>query len=120
MQFGLQKPVFRIVVNTFGTLGTTGYTTGVMPSMTLGSGGVGGAITGDNITVHHLYNIKKLAYEIRTPPDAAFAPGSTDDPAQRRNFTGGASSLPAASNASPSMEAQVEEIVRKVLLELKK
>ena len=122
MQFGLEKPVFRIMVNTFGTLGTTGYTTGMMPSMTLGSGGVGGAITGDNITVHHLYNVKKLAYEIRTAPDAAFAPGSTDDPAQRRAFTGGASSLPASSNnhASPSMDSQVEEIVRRVLLELKK
>ena len=59
MRFGLEKPVFRIVVNTLGTLGTTGYTTGVMPSMTLGSGGVGGAITGDNITVHHLYNVKE-------------------------------------------------------------
>jgi acetaldehyde dehydrogenase (acetylating) len=119
MEFGLQKPVFRIVVNTFGTLGTTGYTTGLMPSMTLGSGGVGGAITGDNITVHHMYNTKRLAYEIRTPPDAAFTPGSTDDPAQRRAFTGGASSLP-SSNTSPSMDSQVEEIVRKVLLELKK
>lgn len=119
MEFGLQKPVFRIVVNTFGTLGTTGYTTGVMPSMTLGSGGVGGAITGDNITVHHMYNIKKLAYEIRTAPDAAFAPGSTDDPAQRRNFVGGASTLPATA-PSPSMDSQVEDIVRRVLLELKK
>jgi acetaldehyde dehydrogenase (acetylating) len=119
MQFGLEKPVFRIVVNTLGTLGTTGYTTGVMPSMTLGSGGVGGAITGDNITVHHLYNVKKLAYEIRTAPEAAFAPGSTDDPAQKRAFTGGPSSLP-ASGASGSMEVQVEEIVRRVLLELKK
>jgi acetaldehyde dehydrogenase (acetylating) len=119
MQFGLEKPVFRIVVNTFGTLGTTGYTTGVMPSMTLGSGGVGGAITGDNITVHHLYNVKKLAYEIRTPPDAAFIPGSTDDPAQRRAFTGGASSLSASSSSTP-VDSQVEEIVRRVLLELKK
>ena len=119
MEFGLQKPVFRIVVNTFGTLGTTGYTTGVMPSMTLGSGGVGGAITGDNITVHHMYNVKKLAYEIRTPPDAAFMPGSTDDPAQRRSFSGGAPSSPAAV-PSGSVDSQVEEIVRRVLLELKK
>ncbi len=61
MKFGLEKPVFRIVVNTMGTLGTTGLTTGVMPSMTLGSGGVGGAITGDNITVYHMYNTKRLA-----------------------------------------------------------
>jgi acetaldehyde dehydrogenase (acetylating) len=119
MEFGLQKPVFRIVVNTFGTLGTTGYTTGVMPSMTLGSGGVGGAITGDNITVHHMYNVKKLAYEIRTPPDAAFAPGSTDDPTQRRSFSGGAPSSP-ATIPSGSVDSQVEEIVRRVLLELKK
>src|SRR5512138_263377 len=119
MQFGLQKPVFRIVVNTFGTLGTTGYTTGVMPSMTLGSGGVGGAITGDNITVHHLYNVKKLAHETRVAPDAAFAPGSTDDPAQRRLFTGGSSTLPAPA-PSASMDSQVEDIVRRVLLELKK
>jgi len=119
MQFGLEKPVFRIVVNTMGTLGTTGYTTGVMPSMTLGSGGVGGAITGDNITVHHMYNVKKLAYEIRTAPDAAFAPGSTDNPGQRRAFSGGAPASP-ASVPSGSVNSQVEEIVRKVLLELKK
>ena len=119
MRFGLEKPVFRIVVNTLGTLGTTGYTTGVMPSMTLGSGGVGGAITGDNITVHHLYNVKKLAYETRVAPEAAFAPGSTDDAAQRRLFTGGSYSAP-ATTSSNNMDTQVEEIVRRVLLELKK
>ena len=123
MRFGLEKPVFRIVVNTMGTLGTTGFTTGVMPSMTLGSGGVGGSITGDNISVHHMYNVKKLAYETRVAPEAAFAPGSTDDPAQRRLFTGGAYSAPASSSPtsnSSNMDAQVEEIVRRVLLELKK
>ncbi|MBP7694279.1 MAG: aldehyde dehydrogenase family protein, partial [Anaerolineales bacterium] len=37
MRFGLEKPVFRILVNTWGTLGATGMTTGVMPSFTLGS-----------------------------------------------------------------------------------
>ncbi|MBI5296677.1 MAG: aldehyde dehydrogenase family protein [Chloroflexi bacterium] len=120
MQFGLEKPVFRILVNTWGTLGATGFTTGVMPSMTLGSGGVGGAITGDNISVHHLYNIKRLAYEIQTAPPAAFAPGSTDDPAQRRAFSGGGYSAPAPMPSSPSADAQVEEIVRRVLMELKK
>jgi acetaldehyde dehydrogenase (acetylating) len=117
MQFGLEKPVFRIVVNTMGTLGTTGFTTGVMPSMTLGSGGVGGAITGDNITVHHMYNVKKLAYETRVAPDAALAPGSTDSPAQRQQFTGSAH---LSSVSASNMDSQVEEIVRKVLLELKK
>ncbi len=75
MAFGLEKPVFRILVNTMGTLGAIGLTAGVMPSMTLGSGGVGGAITGDNITATHLINIKRLAYETATPPPEAFLLG---------------------------------------------
>lgn len=75
MAFGLEKPVFRILVNTMGTLGAIGLTAGVMPSLTLGSGGVGGAITGDNITTTHLINIKRLAYETAAPPPEAFLPG---------------------------------------------
>jgi acetaldehyde dehydrogenase (acetylating) len=75
MAFGLEKPVFRIGVNTMGTLGMIGYTTGVSPSLTLGSGGVGGSITGDNIDVHHLYNVKRMAFEIKSPPREAFQPG---------------------------------------------
>ncbi len=77
MAFGLEKPVFRIGVNTMGTLGTIGLTTGVMPSMTLGSGGVGGSITGDNITVYHMFNVKRLAYETSPPPEKAMRPGTT-------------------------------------------
>lgn len=120
MKFGLEKPVFRILVNTWGTLGATGYTTGVMPSMTLGSGGVGGAITGDNISVHHLYNVKRLAYEIRIAPDSAFAPGSTDDVSQRRAFSGGSGYFVPAAVSSSNVDSQVEEIVKRVLMELKK
>ena len=75
MAFGLEKPVFRILVNTMGTLGAIGLTAGVMPSLTLGSGGVGGAITGDNITATHLINVKRLAYETVAPPPEAFLRG---------------------------------------------
>ncbi len=75
MAFGLEKPVFRIAVNTMGTLGAVGVTTGVLPSMTLGAGGVGGSITGDNISTQHLFNIKRLAYELSPPPDAAMVSG---------------------------------------------
>jgi len=46
-----------------------------MPSLTLGAGGVGGSITGDNITTYHLFNVKRLAYELSAPPPAALAPG---------------------------------------------
>jgi acetaldehyde dehydrogenase (acetylating) len=79
MAFGLEKPVFRIVVNSMGSLGAIGLTTGLMPSLTLGSGGVGGAITGDNVTTRHLINIKRLAYEMIPPPLEAMKPG--DSPA---------------------------------------
>jgi len=74
LSFGLEKPVFRIVVNTMGTLGAIGFTTGLMPSLTLGSGGIGGSITGDNITVYHLFNIKRMAYELKPPPEIVFRP----------------------------------------------
>jgi acetaldehyde dehydrogenase (acetylating) len=60
-----------------GTLGAIGMTTGLMPSLTLGSGGVGGSITGDNVTAYHLINIKRLAYEMSSPPLEAFHPGSS-------------------------------------------
>ncbi len=105
MQFGLEKPVFRIAVNTWGTLGTTGMTTGVSPSMTLGSGGVGGAITGDNIGVHHMYNVKRLAYETQPPPEAAARPGAALAPL-----------------AAPAMgsDPRVEAIVQRVLAEMGK
>jgi acetaldehyde dehydrogenase (acetylating) len=75
LAFGIEKPAFRILVNTWGTLGAIGSTTGLMPSMTLSPGGIGGAVVSDNITVHHLLNVKRLAYEVRRPPAAAW----TDD-----------------------------------------
>jgi len=73
--FGLQKPAFRIVVNTWGTLGAIGATTGVMPAMTLAPGGIGGAVVSDNITVKHLLNVKRVAYPTSQPPDAAISTG---------------------------------------------
>jgi len=107
MAFGLEKPVFRILVNTMGTLGAVGLTTGLMPSLTLGSGGEGGAITGDNVTVHHLYNVKRLAYEITPPPEAALH----------------ASPLPAAAASNPAGAPaanvqDIEAMVRKVVQEI--
>jgi acetaldehyde dehydrogenase (acetylating) len=76
MAFGLEKPVFRIVVNTMATLGAIGLTTKIMPSLTLGPGGIGGAVTGDNITVYHLFNVKRMAFEVVRPPAAALQPGT--------------------------------------------
>lgn len=57
-------PAFRIVVNSMSTLGSVGRTCGFTPSFTLGTGGIGGAISGDNITVSHLINTKRVGWEI--------------------------------------------------------
>jgi acetaldehyde dehydrogenase (acetylating) len=102
MAFGLEKPVFRIGVNTMGTLGMIGLTTKIMPSLTLGAGGIGGSITGDNVTVYHLFNIKRMAFETTRPPDLAMRSGTT----------------PAGPIYGPdlgSIEAVVEEVVKEIL-----
>ena len=49
LTFGIEKPAFRILVNTWGSLGAIGVTTGVMPALPLAPGGVGGAVVSDNI-----------------------------------------------------------------------
>jgi acetaldehyde dehydrogenase (acetylating) len=64
-QFFLEKPAFRIVVNSNVALGAVGYTTGFAPAMTLGPGAWGGSITSDNVTPMHLLNIKRLGAEVR-------------------------------------------------------
>lgn len=63
MKFALEKPAFRILVNTQAALGAVGYTNGLDPSMTLGPGTWGGSIIADNVTARHLINVKRLAFE---------------------------------------------------------
>ena len=63
MKFALEKPAFRILVNTVASVGAVGYTTALSPSMTLGPGTLGGSIISDNVTAKHLMNIKSLAFE---------------------------------------------------------
>jgi acetaldehyde dehydrogenase (acetylating) len=63
MKFALEKPAFRIVVNTPSSVGAVGYTTGLMPSMTLGPGTWGGSIVSENVSAKHLMNVKTLAFE---------------------------------------------------------
>ena len=101
LAFGLEKPAFRILVNTWGTLGAIGATTGLDPSLTLSPGGLGGAVVSDNITVRHLLNVKRLAYEVRRPPAEARA---------------GAPGLrPAEVSASEFDAALIARVVREVL-----
>lgn len=95
--FGMEMPVSRVLVNTLASIGAAGATTELMPSMTLGCGGYGGNITADNITAHHLINIKRVAHgskEVEVPES------SSNDTTDRSDHTD---------------DGHVEEIVAKVL-----
>lgn len=95
-----ELPAFRIIVNSMSTLGSIGYTCGFAPSLTLGTGGIGGAIVGDNITVTHLINRKRVAWEIE-PHSPSVNPGRPE---------------PAATGRDPN----IDEIVAQVLARLRR
>jgi acetaldehyde dehydrogenase (acetylating) len=65
MKFALEKPAFRILVNTQGALGAVGFTNELLPSMTLGPGTFGGSIISENVSAKHMFNVKRLAFETR-------------------------------------------------------
>ena len=138
-EFALRKPVFRIVANTQTSMGATGYTTGLAPSMSLGCGAYAGNITSDNITPLHLLNIKRLAYElprgtgradatVARPPASASstlpAPGAVDfvseadvrralNEGRRIRLAPGAIVTPAARDAAEGKDVLVTEGLQK-------
>lgn len=57
-----RKPASRILVNTGGSMGGTGGSTGLVPSFTLGCGTWGGSSTSENVSPLNLINIKKVAF----------------------------------------------------------
>ena len=69
-EFAVRMPAMRVLVNTPAPQGSTGITTNVFPSMTLGCGAVAGNITSDNVGPLHLINIKRLAYVTRQAEEA--------------------------------------------------
>ena len=117
MAFAIEKPAFRIIVNTWGSLGAIGATTGVMPALTLAPGGIGGAVVSDNITVANVLNVKRLAYPLRDPPPGAFEHAPDVQGAPRKGTVRDA--RPEATRPSAgAADDQVERIVRRVLAEL--
>ncbi len=79
--------------------------------MTLGSGGIGGSITGDNITTTHLLNVKRMAYETTLPPaEVMLAPEPKAVSTAGSTLSGG----------NGITQTDVEEIVRRVLQEIGK
>ncbi|MGT2800337.1 acetaldehyde dehydrogenase (acetylating) [Streptococcus marmotae] len=59
------KPASRILINTGGSQGGTGISTGLPIAFTLGCGTDGGSSVSDNLTPEHLINIKTVAYGLK-------------------------------------------------------
>ncbi|MGH2567979.1 MAG: hypothetical protein ACRDGA_06535, partial [Bacteroidota bacterium] len=121
LKFGLEKPAFRVLVNTQAALGAVGYTNELLPSMTLGPGTFGGSIISENVSAKHLINVKRLAFETRpiNPPEkfatpAALVPRKAEFPAAtippRTTMAGGHRIAPA--DAPRSWMAEIEERIR--------
>ena len=73
-EYGLRMPAGRILVNTSAPQGSTGITTNVFPSMTLGCGAMAGNVTSDNVGPLHLINLKRIAYHVREAKSAFSSP----------------------------------------------
>ena len=77
-RFALQIPVSRFLVNTPAALGGIGATTNLFPALTLGCGAVGGSSSSDNISPLHLINIRRVAWDAKSPV-ANEHPAPSDD-----------------------------------------
>ena len=101
----IRKPVFRILVNTPSAFGAIGYSTGLLPSMTLGCGTWGGSSISENLGPQHLINIKRLTYGIK--------PVELEPPKQSGQ------TRPVAAEMAFSPDA-IAGVVRQVLKEMQK
>ncbi len=108
MKFALEKPAFRILVNTQAALGAVGYTNGLDPSMTLGPGTWGGSIVSDNVTARHLLNYKRLAFETN--------PINPDEGQVISSAQSFASPTPSHSSPASVPTSWMEEIDRRIVL----
>ena len=107
--FFLEKPANRILVNGPCSQGAVGYSTHLVPSMSLGCGPQAGNITSDNISARHLVNVKRVAYLRRDwaeveRKDHARAGALTGDAAPRGSGLSGDPAL-GAGIAPPSSSA---------------
>ena len=59
--FAARVPASRVMVNTPSALGGIGGSTGMMPSLTLGCGAIGGSATSENVSPMHLINKRVVA-----------------------------------------------------------
>jgi acetaldehyde dehydrogenase (acetylating) len=118
-EFGLKKPIFRVLVNTPSSLGGVGVTTGLAPSFTLGCGTWGGSSVSENVTPMHLINIKRVAWLIRNVEELSFHipldPGGGSPNSLIQNPISQQTNANSMAAISPKM---IQEIVEQVIRHL--
>ena len=106
--FLLKKPVSRLLINTGSTQGGIGASTGIMPSLTLGCGAIGGSATSDNVTVHHLYQLRRATWGLVEPEDIEGANSTASAPVFPQQHAG-------TSLSASQREQIVEAVLRQIL-----
>ncbi len=110
LRYGELMPAARIVVNSPSTHGAIGYSTALVPSMTLGCGSWGGNVTSDNISPLHLMDIKRVAFETRAVTGANLAPMTSALSAPTTAFP-----KPETQNSQPMNRAAIANLVERFL-----
>ena len=109
-EFGLKKPVSRLIVNSPSALAGIGATTGLIPSLTLGCGAVGHNASSDNIGPLNLINIRRVAYGLR----------EIEDIRPKNDETANGSSPPESALLSRLLGGEtVDLLVKKIVEQLK-
>lgn len=74
--FAQSVPVSRVILNGPAAQGCIGFGNGPSPSLTLGCGPAGGAVTTDNVTYRHLQQVTRIAVPLPRSP-AGHRPGGS-------------------------------------------
>jgi acetaldehyde dehydrogenase (acetylating) len=113
LKFGLEKPAFRILVNTTSSLGAVGYTNDLTPSLTLGPGTWGGSIVSENVSAKHLINIKRLAFETHpiNPPEK-FGGQPAAEPSKTPAVAKASQNIPSFKPSTKSWMDEIDERMR--------
>ncbi len=125
-EYGLRMPAYRVVVNSPSPWGSIGLSTHLFPAMTLGCGAVGGNITSDNIGPRHLLNLKRIAWENRSPelapvPDTASAEPRWSPQPERPASPAAVAPVPvpppASTATAPPDRSRIRGLVERILTE---
>ncbi|TWP32683.1 aldehyde dehydrogenase family protein [Leekyejoonella antrihumi] len=113
MAFTAGVPVLRVAVNIGASTGCSGLGTNLAPSMTIGTGFVGGSSIGDNLEPAHLLNWAKIAYnaDISAPMDSFAGLDPAHAPSGRTPAYPMASNATHSSISASALGARVEAAV---------